>query len=230
MGMKKLASAIVFASVAVALSACGGTPPAPGASDQPVVTTITGKVATARSAGTVRLDGLGVQAPLAADGTFRLDLPTDAQMSGRTTALSEAMKGLSCTGSVKSSVDPSRGYAVGALTFTDGSGARSMSAVEGSSTGLLSRKVTARAWLYSEQAARLSGELNCSELLGGAVANVPVAVDTAVKVGWNVVQLDIGASVGLGGISASGNLSNATDPAATTTWRTSDELKAQVGL
>lgn len=104
-------------------------------------------------------------------------------------------------------------------------------AAEGRSTGLLSRKVTVHAWLYSAQAARLSGEVDCASLLGGAVATVPVRVDTLVKTGWNVARPELDASANLfGQVSAGGSLVNAEKGEDLTTWRTAEELMTQIGF
>lgn len=228
--MKKKMTLLLAGTVSLVLSACdGGTPPLPKAEDKPVVTTINGKVATPRSAGTVSISDLGVQAPMDANGAFALNLPTSAEMTGKTKSISEAVKGLGCTGNVASTA-PNNGYAAGTISVKDSAGSRDMTAVEGKNTGLTTRSVVAWAWLYSEQTATLTGDVDCAKLLGGAVTSVPTKIAISVKPGWNVVEARINASVGLGGLTASGGIGNTEEPSAVTTWRTGDELKAQLGL
>lgn len=219
----------LLAVLTLGLSACNTSTP-PGASDQPVVTTIQGRVTRPNGTGTVSATGLGTVTSLAEDGRFALSLPGPDGMTGRTLSLETVVRTLKCTGSPTSSAEGNRGYGVAVLDVTDHAGLRQVLAVEGSQPNPLARNVTARAWLYAEKDARLGGEIDCSELLGGAVDRVPVRLEANVKRGWNVLRLDIGASVGLGGTSAGGSLSNATDGESVTTWRTQEELKAQLGF
>lgn len=90
------------------------------------------------------------------------------------------------------------------------------------------------AWPYSAQAARLSGEVDevdCASRLGGAVATVPVRVDTLIKTGWNVARPERDVSANLfGQVSAGGSLVNAEKGEDLTTWRTAEEQMTQIGF
>ncbi|GMA16421.1 hypothetical protein E5F05_14310 [Deinococcus metallilatus] len=223
---------LLFAGAALALTACGGSSP-PQASDQPPVTVINGKVVTWSGAGTVGVPELAtVSTPVSADGTFTLTLPGEAALTGQTMTASGVMAALNCSGSLTSSAVGTRGFLVAALTARDASGARQVSAVEGAKTGLLSRSVHARVWLYADGATQLRGTVNCAKLLNiSQISDLPVTVAVNTQRGWNVVDLSIEASANVfGQVSAAGTAVNSAAGSAQTTWRTMAELQAQIAF
>lgn len=221
----------VLPAAALALTACSQSSP-PQASDQPPVTVIQGKVATWSGTGTVGVPELNVSAPVGTDGTFTLTLPGDASLTGRTRAAADVMTALNCSGSLQSSQAGTLGLVLTGLNARDASGTRQLSAVEGEKTGLLSRRVHARAWLYTDGATQLRGTVNCAGLLNiPGLSNLPVEVAVNTQRGWNVMDLLLNVSANVfGQLSGSGTAANSTAGSATTTWRTMAELQAQLGF
>lgn len=226
----------LLTSAALALTACGGTAP-PQASDQPTVAVIQGRVATPDGVGAVSVPGLGaVGAPVAADGTFTLVLPDEGSLAGQARTVSGVLSALNCTGAVSSSEAAARGFVIAFLDARSGAqggaGTRQVGAVEGVKTGLLSRSVRARAWLYADRPTRLRGSVDCAGLLNIPQVNrLPVTVSVNAGRGWNVVDLNVGASANLlGQVSASGSVVNSTAGTGPTVWRTQAELQAQIGF
>ncbi|EYB69820.1 hypothetical protein DEIPH_ctg001orf0032 [Deinococcus phoenicis] len=230
--MNTLPRFALFAGAALALTACGSAP-APQASDQPPVTVVNGKVVTWSGLGTVGVPGLDTAStPVNADGTFALVLPGEAALAGRTLTAADVLTGLGCTGSLGSSAAGTRGFLVSALTAQDTAGTRQVSAVEGSKPGLLSRHVSARAWLYADGATQLRGTVDCARLLNiPQIGTLPVTVTVNTQRGWNVIDLNIEAQANVfGQVSASGTAANSAVGASQTQWRTMAELQAQIGF
>lgn len=223
----------LFVGAALALTACGGSAP-PRASDQPPVTAINGRVATWSGVGSVRAAGLPVASALVGvDGTFSLTLPGGAALVGRTTPAGAVLSSLGCSGTLTGSQPDARAFLLAGLTAQDTGGeAREVSAVTGTKSGPLSRRVQAQAWLYADVATQLRGTVDCARLLNlPQVPSLPVAVAVNTQPGWNVVDLDITASANLlGQVSASGTAVNSAAGTAQTVWRTQAELQAQIGF
>ncbi|MFC5848067.1 hypothetical protein [Deinococcus petrolearius] len=223
---------LIPGTLALVLASCGGTS-TPQASEQPTVTVIEGRVTGASGTGTVSVSELpGVAATTAADGRFTLTLPQGAALGTRVQGAAQVMAGLQCAGSLGSSDTSARGYLVANLQVGDGAGTRSVSAVQGSKTGLLSRSVSGRAWLYVDKDTRLSGSLDCAQLLNvPQISTLPVTIDVIARAGWNVVDLTIGASANLlGQVSAGGSVVNSAAGTALSEWRTAEELQAQISF
>ncbi len=221
-----------IASVSLLLAGCNSATP-PQASDQPTVVTIGGQVASPSGAGKVSLpDMASVSTSTATDGSFSLTLPQAAALSGKTMTAAQVMAGLKCTGSLNSSDAAAQGYVVAALNVQDNAGSRQVYALNGSKTGLLSRAMNGKIWLYSDRATILSGSVDCADLLGVTqIKSLPVTVAVAAKAGWNVVDLSLSASADIfANVSASGNAVNSTTSTAATTWRTLDEVRGQLGF
>lgn len=229
--MKSLLRFVLFAGAAFALTACSQSSP-PQASDQPTVAVIRGKVATWSGTGTVSMPALDVNAPVSTDGTFTLTLPGDAVLAGRTRTVAEVLTALNCSGSLQSSQAGTTGLLVTALNARDTTGTRQVSAVEGAKSGLLSRSVHARAWLYADGATQLRGTVNCAGLLNiPQLSNLPVEVAVNTQRGWNVVDLTLNVSANIfGQLSGSGTAGNSVAGSTTTTWRTMAELQGQIGF
>jgi hypothetical protein len=223
---------LALGTLALVLASCSGTS-TPQASEQPTVTVIEGRVTSASGAGTVSVADLaGVTAATAADGRFTLTLPQGTEMASRSQGAAQVMSNLQCAGSLNSSDTSARGYLVANLQVSDAAGARSVSAVQGSKTGLLSRNVGGRAWLYVDRDTRLSGSVDCAKLLNvSQISTLPVTIDVIAKAGWNVVDLSIGASANIfGQVSAGGSVVNSVTGATVSEWRTSEELQAQISF
>lgn len=230
--MKKTAAPLLLASLALSLAACNSTP-TPQASDQPIVTIIHGQVATPAGAGTVSLPNLGsVSTTTSIGGSFNLTLPQASTLAGNTMTADQVMSGMSCTGKLTSSDAAAQGYLIAALTLNDSAGSRSVYAVAGRQSGLLSRNVSGKVWLYADRATNLSGMVDCATLLGvPAIKNLPIKVSVAAKTGWNTLDLNVDGSTDIfGNLSASGTAVNSTNSDGNTTWRTINEVKAQLGL
>lgn len=223
---------LALGALALVLASCSGTS-TPQASEQPTVTVIEGKVMSASGTGTVGVAELpGTTATTAADGRFSLTLPQGAALGARVQGAAQVMSNLQCTGSLSSSDTSARGYLVANMQVSDGAGTRSVSAVQGSKTGLLSRNVGGRAWLYVDRDTRLSGSVDCAKLLNvSQIPSLPVTIDVLAKTGWNVVDLSIGASANIfGQVSAGGSVVNSAAGTALSEWRTSEELQAQISF
>ena len=223
---------LALGTLALVLASCSGTS-TPQASEQPTVTVIEGRVTGASGTGTVSVAELpGTTATTAADGRFSLPLPQGATLGARTQGAAQVMSNLQCSGSLSSSDTSARGYLVANLQVADSAGTRSVSAVQGSKPGLLSRSVSGRAWLYVDKGTRLSGSVDCAKLLNvSQISTLPVTIDVIAKAGWNVVDLGIGASASIfGQVSAGGSVVNSAAGTALSEWRTSEELQAQISF
>ena len=223
---------LVPGTLALALASCGSAP-TPQASEQPTVTAIEGRVTSASGTGTVSVAELaGTTATTSADGRFSLTLPQGTALGIRMQGVAQVMSNLQCSGSLSSSDTSARGYLVANMQVSDSAGTRSVSAVQGNKTGLLSRSVSGRAWLYVDKDTRLSGSVDCAKMMNvSQISTLPVTIDVIAKSGWNVVDLGIGASASVfGQVSAAGSVVNSGTGTAMSEWRTSEELQAQISF
>ena len=232
--MKKTTLPLMFLGFGALLSACNSTP-APQASDQPTVMTISGKVASpsASGAGSISVPGVSsATAAVAADGRFSLPLPQASALGNLLRAADQVMTGLSCSGKLNSSDTAAKGHLMAALNLQDSSGSKSVMAVSGSKSGLLSRAVQGKVWLYTDHATRLTGVVDCARLLNiSQISSLPVNVDVSAKAGWNVIDLNMAASANIfGQVSASGTAVNSATSEGSTVWQTTSELMSQVGF
>ncbi len=222
----------LLGGVALTLVACGGTP-TPQASDQRTVQTVSGKVSGWTGQGRVTVPGLpGVSSSVDADGSFVLTLPGDAEVAGQTVRATDVAERLSCSGSVQSSDSEARVFALLFLDTQDSAGTRQTSAVTGSVSGPLSRRVDVRVWVYSDSVTQLRGTVDCAKILSvPQISKLPVTVAVNARPGWNVVELNIEASANvLTQVSASGSMVNSTAVNAQNTFRTIEELQAQIAF
>ncbi|MFK7603419.1 hypothetical protein ACI3L1_14535 [Deinococcus sp. SM5_A1] len=223
----------LLGGLSLALVACGGGLPTPQASDQPTVQTISGKVSGWQGEGRVAVSGLpGASSSVHTDGSFTLTLPGEAELTKQSLPIAEIAGNLDCLGSVQSSAPDARAFTLMSLDVKDGAGARQTSAMTGSKPGLLSRRVNVRVWMYSDSATQLRGTMDCAKILSiPQLSTLPVTVAVNVQPGWNVVELNIQASANiLAQVSGSGTMANSTAGDAQTTFRTTQELHAQVAF
>ncbi|MBB5232819.1 hypothetical protein [Deinococcus budaensis] len=220
--MKTLTRPALLVGAALALSACGSArlPPAP--ENQPPVAAVRGEIANWAGTGTVTLPGPAGQAlasaEVAADGSFSLALPTEGALTGagalRDSA--SALAQLGCTGTLSSSTPAARGYGFLALNARSSAQAQTIVAATVDFSYLPPRaRLQGYAWLYADQATRLTGTLDCGNLLG--LPRAAVTVNVQAKQGWNVLGIVLDASSGLGGISARGTIGDTADTR--TVWR-----------
>ncbi|AIZ46591.1 hypothetical protein QR90_10190 [Deinococcus radiopugnans] len=222
----------LMGGMSLALVACGGAA-TPQASDQPTVETLNGKVSGWQGEGRVAVPGLpSVSSSVHSDGSFTLTLPPEAELATSVLSAAGITDKLGCSGSVQSSDSEARAYAIMTLDARDSAGRRQTSAITGSKSGLLSRRVNARVWLYSDSLTQLRGTVNCAAVLNMAqIPELPVTVAVNAKPGWNVLELNIDASANvLAQVSASGWLVNSGAGSNQTTFRTVQELQAQVAF
>lgn len=220
--MKRL---ICLTALTLTLAACNSTPtpviePAP-------VQTISGTASAAAgvSLTLVASDGeaLGSAVTVAADGSFSVSLPTPE--AARLKTVTTALAGLPCD--VLTTVTASDPLAVGLGISSAKSGSVTLipATVQRS---LFGRHVELHAWVYSDRATTLSGQLDCARATGGAVSTLPVSINASLVRGWTPVVAKIDASLGLGGLTGSGTISNASDYRGT--WITPQDLQKQAGL
>ena len=222
----------LLGGLTLALVACGG-PATPQASDQPTVETLEGKVSAWKGEGRVAVPGLpNISSSVHSDGSFTLTLPAEAELAKNVVPATGITDKLDCSGAAQSSDPDAQAFAVMTLDASDTSGSRQTSAVTGSKSGLLSRRVNARVWLYSDSLTQLRGTVNCAAILSMAqIPELPVTVAVNARPGWNVLDLNINVSANiLAQVSASGSLVNFVAAGGQTTFRTTKELQAQVAF
>lgn len=210
------------------LAACGGNTPTPPAQDAPPVTQISGVVVSGSGTGTVSLKGSGrtlAEAPVDASGAFTLTLPEASALSGELKTVTEALTAAGCGGALTSSVASAKGYGVAALQVSrTGLNDAVYAANVGAQYFPPKGKFSATLWLYTDQATRLSGTLNCAELVNNA-ATLSISLDVTTRAGWNV--LSVYGESGLPNLTAvSGSATLAAD--SQTVWRSSADLRAQL--
>ncbi len=222
----------LLGGVTLALVACGGSA-TPQASDQPTVETLSGKVSAWKGEGRVALPGLpDISSSVHSDGSFILTLPTEAELAGYVLPAAGLTDKLGCSGAAQSSDPDAQVFVVMTLDASDTASSRQTSAITGSKSGLLSRRVNARVWLYSDSQTQLRGTVNCAPILSMAqLPELPVTVAVNARPGWNVLELNINVSASiLAEVSASGSLVNFVSGGSQTTFRTTKELQAQVAF
>ncbi len=222
----------VLGSLSLFLVACGGQA-APEAADQPTVTTVNGKLSEWKGEGRVTVLGLpGVSSSVHGDGAFTLTLPGEAEVTAWTVGIEEIAGKIGCSGTIQSGVTGVKANTVMSLEARDSAGSRVTSTMNDSKSGLLSRRINARIWLYSDSVTQLRGIVDCASLLGmEQVSTLPVTVAVNAKPGWNVIELNINASANvLAQVSASGSLVNSGAGSRQTTFRTVQELQSQVAF
>ncbi len=223
----------LLGGLSLALVACGGGLPTPQASDQPTVQTISGKVSGWQGEGRVSVSSLlGVSSSVHTDGSFTLTLPDEVEAASLTMRAADVAQKLDCVGSVQSSEPDARAFVLISLDVKDGAGARQTSAMTGSKPRLLSRRVNVRVWLYSDSATQLRGTTDCAKILSiPQISQLPVTVAVNVQPGWNVIELNIQASTNiLAQVSGLGTMANSAAGGAQATFRTTQELQAQIAF
>lgn len=220
-----LAGALLLAGCAPRTAPAATAPAVP-------VTQISGDITRWAGQGSVTLAGPAGQvlarAEVTPGGRFTLPLPTGEAVTPLLRAPADALASLGCTGSVLSSA-AARGYAFFGLTPQGGGPERTVFAAQAVRTAFTSGAFSGRAYLYVDQATRLSGTVDCGPIVqqfAGVQAAVPVAVDILAQPGWNALELAVDVQVGFSGANAGGRLSAVADTGRV--WRTSDEVVQQV--
>lgn len=213
----------MLSTLSLILASCNG-----GGNLPPVqVTPVTQLSGTASSSGgwvqLIASDGAAFGAKVSTDasGNFSVDLTTPE--ASRLNLAASALSSLGCQGNLTSSDASAKGMGI---TSANSGGGRLMPAEV--SKSLLGRTITVHGLIYSDRATTLSGQLDCGSLTGGAVAKVPVNVNIPLQAGWTPVRAQLNASIGLGGISASGSAT--TEQAVSANWITDAQLKSQLGF
>lgn len=220
--MKKLSAAFLVA-LPLTLAACSSTPKVPA--EAVIVTKISGTVTAGSGTGSVTLSGKsGVLAtgPIDASGNFTLDLPGADKLSAELMTASDALSGVGCSGTLTSSDPAAKGYGMMPLTATR-TGLNELVLPADLSVGLVNSSVAAKAWLYTDKATTLQGQLDCSSLVQN-VATVKLNINLTTKVGWNSIAINAS------GLTLSRNLSGDVTLAAdqTSTWLTAGQLTSKL--
>ena len=211
------------------LASCGSNPTPPVQETDPPLTQIQGQLVEGRGNGTVILkaeDGseLG-RAAVDNNGAFTLPLPAPETFTARLKTASEALSAVGCSGTLNSSAPAAKGYGVAALRATRTDFDKDVYAANLDVQLFPPKgKLTARVWLYTDQATRLTGTLNCSQLVNNA-AQVNLALDVQTRAGWNLVAI-YAETQGLQLTTLSGNANTVRDEQ--TIWRSADALRAQL--
>ncbi|AXG98399.1 hypothetical protein DVJ83_03590 [Deinococcus wulumuqiensis] len=221
--MKKI-SGLVALGLTLSLASCGGGPaPVPTESDPPV-TQISGHVMGGSGSGTVTLPssrGTLAQAPVDAQGNFVLTLPGAEKFAADLKTTEQVLSGIGCEGQLTSSVPAAKGYAVATLNAERTGLKDSVYAANLEIQYLPPKgKLTAYAWLYTDRATHLTGNLNCSKLVNNAL-QINLGVDVQTRSGWNVIEI-----YAEGLQSMNGNMRAVFG--SSNNWRTATELRAQL--
>lgn len=215
--------------LALTLASCSSGPSAPEVAAP--TTVIKGQVLSGTGTGTVSLkDGADVLAQAAVDtqGNFSLALPGKAVMTPKLVAASQVLSRVGCEGTLSATprnggTAEVRGYGVGTLALERGSLKTNVVAMDGSNTpflGIPDVTVEGYAWIYTDQAASVTGNVDCRKLVGMSM-NIPVSVNFTTNEGWNVVRLNAKAGASTGGaVKASLTASNDVQAG----WRSLDDL------
>ena len=219
--MKKI-FALPALALTLSLASCGSGPAAPQATAK--VQNIQGKVDSGSGVGTVTANdpvlGQLSRATVTPEGSFTLALPDANKLAPQLQTASDVLKGVGCSGTLNSSVPGAKGYGLVTLDLNRNAVGKVLAGQVTSKT--LSKSFDGYAWIYTDQATTLTGSLDCQNLVGLGMA-LPTTVNvTTSGAGWHMVSVTGKGSLGLGGISASGEVKNVADTP--TTWRLVSEL------
>lgn len=211
------------------LASCGGAATPPVEETAPPLAQIRGQLTEGSGAGTVTLraeDGSELSRGLVdAGGAFTLPLPAPETFSARLRTVGEALNAVGCAGTLGSSAPAAKGYGVAALRAVRTGLDQDVYAANLDVQLFPPKgKLTARVWLYTDQATRLTGTLNCSQLVNNA-AQLNLALDVQTRSGWNLVAI-YAETQGFQFTTLSGNANAIGEEA--TTWRSSGALRAQL--
>lgn len=230
--MKKIHAPLILVVLTATLSACNNnTPTTP---INPSTSTINGQVISGSGTGTVSFhfsSGQSISAPVSATGNFSLGLPGADKFSSEMVTTEKVLSKVGCSGNLTSSIADAKGYAMAGLQLSRGSlndtilaGTLTVSKFFGLPT---SGSFDGRLWLYTDKATQLSGQVNCTQLVGAGVP-VNITVNATTAAGWNILSLTGKATLSTSGVSVTGNLNGAND--GTTTWRTLNDLKSDLNF
>lgn len=193
--MKKL---IPLLPLGLLFTACQTTTPAPQPTD-PAIVQITGRVSSGTGTGTIELrDGVSAgaatlsSASIAADGSFTLPLPTPDKLAGSLVSADTVLGQLGCEGTLTSGTPGTRAFGFAELQATR-SGATMQVMALSTDLNFLPPHLAFKghAWVYTDQATTLKGELDCTKLINSpdTISRLTVSVDTRTRAGWNVLEL-----------------------------------------
>lgn len=223
--MKKTQLSVAL-GLTLLLASCGGNklPPAPSESAPPI-TTIRGSLSAGTGAGKVTAYGLNstalAEATVAENGSFTLALPNAEALAPHLLSADTTLAGMGCDGTLNSSTAGVKGYAVAGL-HAERTGLKDTVLAANLKLQAIppKGKLDAFAWVYTDQATRLTGDLDCTKLINNTLP-FSLNVDVQTRAGWNVVALHAEGLTSLKGSAvAIGDLP--------TEWRTFDQLTAKL--
>lgn len=188
---------LLFLPVTILLAACNSAPSAPEPTD-PAITQLVGVVGSGTGTGTVELlDATNTGAVLssasvAADGSFTLPLPSADQFASKMVAADRVLAQVGCTGTLSSSTADTSGFGFAELKATR-SGTAMQVVTLTTDLNLLPPHLAFKghAWVYTDKATRLTGDLDCTQLIKapGALSQLTLSVDAQTRAGWNVLEI-----------------------------------------
>ena len=224
------------ACLGLLLSACAGRPLLQTAPAAPAATVgnVQGNISRWGGTGKVALYGNPgqtlAQTDVASSGRFILPLPDAVTVQPALRAASESLASLGCTGRVTSSDAAARNFAFINLQ-PQRANTKPVFAASLRRTSFTRAALTGRAYLYSDRPTRLSGQVDCGQILqdfAGASIGVPVNVNIAAQTGWNALELRVDVQGSLTGVAASGEVRAVADTPQV--WRSPQEIIDQGGM
>ncbi|WP_291425947.1 hypothetical protein [Deinococcus sp.] len=194
--MNKLMAPLMLTTLTVALSSCSSDPKTPVA--PPVQ--VTGTVKSGSGEGKISLAGTGTtvlaSAPVAADGSFTLNLPDAGALAGQLVSASTIMANVGCVGNLISSNAAAKGFGFAALNAVrSGASQQVYAASAQGNVASVSSEMNMDLWVYVDQATNLSGSVDCTKLANSPQVSAisakfqnPQTPVVSLNAGWNVVH------------------------------------------
>lgn len=227
--MKKVFG-LVMVGAALMVTGCNRGAAEPGSQ-----TTVTEDITATLQSPATTISALGkvsvlANAPVGADKKFTLKLPTSGKaLEENMISAQNMLDSLQCTqvGNNPLKISDASTQVVPALSLN--ADKRQVFAVVDTSKGLTSRSLSLDGWVYSNKATIIEGKVDCKKLINiSAITALPVDVNVNLQPGWNVVRLNITASIGLSGVTANGELGGQKSPIPTITYMDANELGAAI--
>lgn len=218
------------ACLGLLLSACAGRPLLQTGPAAPATTVgnVQGNVSRWSGTGKISLYGTPgqtlAQADVASSGLFILNLPDAVTVQPALRPAAESLASLGCAGRVTSSDDAARNFAFLSLQ-PQRADTKPVFAASLRRTSFTRATLTGRAYLYADRPTRLSGEVDCGQIVqdfAGASIGVPVSVNIAAQTGWNALELRVEVQGSLTGVSATGEVRAVADTPQV--WRSPQEI------
>lgn len=194
--MKTIFSASASAyTLALILSACGGTSQAPDSRTSAINGTVQGR---AKGAGTVELPALTgsrtlASATLDAGGRFNLPLPSASALSSELqTTGTGIVNEAGCNGSFSSSDPQALGVSVTSLRVSkNGAVLADIRPITAQITENTSTRgaadISGNIWVYVDRPTQLSGSVRCTGSSQGLAITLTRSVHAGLRTGWNVL-------------------------------------------